>query len=106
MLFLLFVASNVIANEWSAPTEVKDINTGYKGGMILFNTVATHHNPNSNCRPTWYSVKSDTAEVSHILSVLLAAQLSSTKIQVGVNSGVCSSDGNKYISVSRIRVKK
>ena len=104
-LILLFSAS-VNASDWSVPTEVGEINTGYKGGMVLFKTSAAHNNPNTSCNADFYSVKSDTAEVAHILSVLLAAQRSGANIQVGVNSSTCSSDGNKYIAVSRVRIHK
>ncbi|WP_157771174.1 hypothetical protein [Shewanella algae] len=103
--FMLF-STSAMSNDWSEPTEVYEINTGYKGGMILFKTVSPHYNPNSVCNAALYAVKSDTADVSHILSVLLTAQSSRAKIQVGVDSSTCSSDNNKYISVSRIRIGK
>ena len=104
--FIFLFSTSAIAGDWSVITEVVDINTGYKGGMILFSTIAAHNNPNSNCNANLYSVQQDTAEVAHILSVLLAAQRSRAKIRVGVSSSTCSSDGNKYIAVSRVRILK
>lgn len=103
---ILFFSASAVANDWSIPTELGQINTGYKGGMILFKTTGKHHNPNSSCNAHYYSVKSDTANVNHILSVLLAAQRSGAKIQVGVNSNTCSSDANKYIVVSRVKIHR
>ncbi|CCN33710.1 conserved exported hypothetical protein [Vibrio nigripulchritudo SO65] len=107
LLFILLLAPLVAsAGDWSTATKVNAIYTGYKGGMILFSTVEPHHNPNSACNSGLYSVKQDTAEVNHILSVLLTAQRSDASIRVGVNSKACSSDGNKYIAVTRVHILK
>ncbi|EMV2056972.1 hypothetical protein AABM02_004576 [Vibrio parahaemolyticus] len=102
---LLVLSNIVVAGDWGPVTEVHVINTGYRGGMILFSTTEQpHHNPKGNCTVSWYSVREDSADVKSVLSVLLAAQRSKAKIQVGVDSTKCSNDNNNYISVSRIRI--
>jgi len=88
------------ANDWSEPSKVGQINTGYVGGLILFQTEKPHHNPN-NCDTAFYAVQESTAQVDQILSVLLAAQKSGGLIQVGVNSEACGHGGR--ISATRVR---
>lgn len=63
-------------------------------------TSDTHVNP-KGCVATYYAVRDGDADVSIILSVLLAAQKSESKILVGVNPEACDASGR--ISVTRIR---
>lgn len=92
------------ASDWSPATKITEVNTGYKEPMILFKTEAAHANPNSSCNATFYSVRPENANVDQIFSILLAAKMANASIQIGVDPTTCSADGNKYISVSRVRL--
>ncbi|CDU08705.1 conserved exported hypothetical protein [Vibrio coralliirubri] len=100
LLVLATASHSAVSDEWSVKTKVNEINTGYFGGLILFKTTESHNNP-KGCDVAYYAVREGDADVSQILSVLLAAQKSNGYIRVGVNSSKCDKDGR--ISVSRIR---
>ncbi|WP_064791912.1 hypothetical protein [Shewanella woodyi] len=99
-LVLAAMSHSAFSGDWGVVTKVSEINTGYSGGLILFRTVKAHNNP-KGCDAAYYAVREGDAEVSQILSVLLAAQKSGGNIRVGVNSTKCDAGGR--ISVSRIR---
>ena len=101
LIFAILFSHNILANDWSAPTKVTEINAGYKEGILLFKTEAAHVNP-KNCVSSFYIVREGDADLQIILSILLAAQRSGSKIQVGANSNKCDQSGNR-ISVSRVR---
>jgi hypothetical protein len=67
------ISHSALSSDWSVVTKVSEINTGYSGGYILFRTVKVHNNP-KGCDAAYYAVRQGDAEVSQILSVLLAAQ--------------------------------
>ena len=103
ILLIIFLSHNLLANDdWSAPTKITEINAGYKEGFILFRTEATHVNPNNCASDYYYAVREGDADLQIILSILLSAQRSGAKIQVGANSTQCDALGNR-ISVSRVR---
>lgn len=97
--FSLFAQAS-IAGDWSGPSTVGEINSGYAEGLILFKTIKSHNNP-KGCDPAYYAVREGDAAVDVILSMLLAAQRSGSEIRVGVNSTKCDAGGR--ISVSRIK---
>jgi len=94
------------ANNWSEPVKVIDIVAGYKDGFVLFRTEGALHNPNGNCDTSYYSLDPEHADVDKALSILLAAQRSGSKIEVGVEPSECGRSvqhlQNK-IKVTRIR---
>lgn len=97
---VLLLPLPAFASDWSVPTKVVEINTGYKSGMIIFRTEQPHLNPSNTCNGAAYATTSAIANIEQILSVLLAAQRSGALVQVGVDSAQCAAS---YIAVTRIR---
>ncbi len=100
VLIVALMSGGALANDWSGPTNVVDIYAGYKDGTLLFTTSDPHINPNG-CFTSYYTVREGDADLSIILSVLLAAQKSGAKIHVGVDADACDASGR--ISVTRVR---
>ena len=104
---LLFcIASNAYASDWSSPAKVIDIVAGYKGGFVLFKTEGTLHNPNGDCDASYYSLDPEHADVEKALSILLAAQRSGSKVEVGIDPSECGravQHLQNKIKVTRIR---
>ena len=100
LALLVCLSFNVFADiDKSDATTITEIWAGYQEGVLLFKTTEAHVNPHE-CTSTYYVVRDGDANLQVILSVLLAAQRSGSKVIVGVNTSECDSSGR--ISVTRV----
>jgi len=90
-----------LAEEWSpVAANVTEINAGYTDGMILFNAGDTH-NP-GGCAASHYAAHPDYADTKDILSLLLYAKATNSKVRIAVSQTECGAWG--YPKVTRIKL--